>query len=133
MYRPADEVYEDALEYPFISTLLAPFGPDAILPFEEHLRSLHRDYSQRHGGSWYKMTSARKARSKLAEVTEGPNELIEEGRPARQPGTSDGRLTGQHEGRQLLVFGPAYARRQGDHRLEMHSPLRDFPLFLQEV
>ena len=109
MYRPADEVYEDALEYPFICTLLAPFGPDAILPFEEHLRSLHRDYSQRHGGSWYKMTSARKARSKLAEVAEGSNESNGEGMQVCQLGISYGCLNSQHTNRQMVVLGPASA------------------------
>ena len=51
---PAEELYEDALEYPFLSALLAPFGPDAILPFEGHLRALHKDCTPRHGGCWYK-------------------------------------------------------------------------------
>ena len=66
----AESVYEDALEYPFLSAMLAPFGPDAVQPFDSHLRGLHRDYSHSHGGCWFRMTSPAKSRSKLAQVLE---------------------------------------------------------------
>jgi len=63
-------VYEDALEYPFLSAMLAPFGPDALEPFEAHLRGLHQDYNHSHGGCWFRMTGPGKSRSKLAQVLE---------------------------------------------------------------
>lgn len=70
----AEDICEDPLEYPFLSALLAPFGPEAILPFEEHLRALHSECSHRHGGCWFKMASPRKARSTLEQVTESEGE-----------------------------------------------------------
>jgi hypothetical protein len=66
----AEGVYEDALEYPFLSAMLAPFGPDALEPFEAHLRGLHQDYNHSHGGCWFRMTGPGKSRSKLAQVLE---------------------------------------------------------------
>lgn len=67
------------MEYPFLSALLSPFGPEAVLPFEEHLRAMHGEYGQKHGGSWFKMMSQRKSRSTLEQVpeVEGP-----EGKPS---------------------------------------------------
>jgi hypothetical protein len=82
-------VYEDALEYPFISAMLAPFGPDALQPFDAHLRGLHRDYSHTHGGCWFKMTSPGKSRTKLAQVLETEDsmdpEATTEGTPPPTP------------------------------------------------
>lgn len=68
--RCAGEIYEDALEYPFLSAMLAPFGPDAARPFEAHLRRLHRECNQKHGGCWYKMSSTAKSGAPVGEVLE---------------------------------------------------------------
>ena len=55
------DMYEDALEYPFLSAMIAPFGPEAGQPFEQHLRQLHSECGQEHGGCWFRMSGPAKA------------------------------------------------------------------------
>lgn len=64
------DVYEDALEYPFLSAMLAPFGPEAVQPFEQHLRLLHSECGQEHGGCWFKMSGPSKSSRVSGGVTD---------------------------------------------------------------
>ena len=74
-------MFEDALEYPFLSAMLAPFGPEAVLPFEPHLRQLHSECGQEQGGCWFKMSGASKSSRAIDGVTAA--------------GGSDGTATGE--------------------------------------
>ena len=43
----------EALKYPLLSILLAPFGAEAMEPFRDELQELHHSYDHELGGSWF--------------------------------------------------------------------------------